>query len=109
MATRTGRRQQAIIVLLLLFCIWAYREFLSGSASSGPDRRHKNDLTGLVSSKPPMRSKHLVVATLKGDDTSWIQKRLKPEWGTSIYVANDRRAKLTVPINKGREAMIYLT
>ena len=53
-------------------------------------------------------TKHLVVATLEGDDTSWIQKRLLG-WGTSIYVADNPAAALTVPTNKGREAQVYLT
>lgn len=50
----------------------------------------------------------IVVASLSDDDTSWLEKEL-PGWGRSVYVVNDKTAKLTVPINKGREAMVYLT
>ncbi|RYP72215.1 hypothetical protein DL771_004345 [Monosporascus sp. 5C6A] len=50
----------------------------------------------------------LVVASTKKEDTSWIQKYL-PDWYTHIYVADDPDASLTVPKNKGREAMVYLT
>ena len=50
----------------------------------------------------------LVVASLEREDTSWIPQYL-PDWKTYIYVADDPRAPFTVPKNKGREAMVYLT
>lgn len=52
--------------------------------------------------------KELVVASLKEEDTLWIGELL-PDWRTNIYVVNDPSAPLTVPKNKGREAMVYLT
>ena len=52
--------------------------------------------------------KEIVVASQSDDDTSWLEKELQG-WGRSIYIVNDKTAKLTVPINKGREAMVYLT
>ncbi|EEP81655.1 conserved hypothetical protein [Uncinocarpus reesii 1704] len=51
---------------------------------------------------------HLVVASLRSDNTTWLVEHL-PEWHTNIYVADDPEARLTVPLNKGREAMVYLT
>ncbi|KAI1151096.1 hypothetical protein F4825DRAFT_451866 [Nemania diffusa] len=50
----------------------------------------------------------LVVASVKAENTSWIPALL-PDWHTNIYVADDPSAPLTVPKNKGREAMVYLT
>jgi hypothetical protein len=52
--------------------------------------------------------KRLVVASLKDDDTTWLQRRL-PDWDVARYIVDDPQAKLTVPVNKGREAMVYLT
>ena len=52
--------------------------------------------------------KELVVASLKEGDTLWIGEFF-PDWRTNIYVVNDPSAPLTVPKNKGREAMVYLT
>ena len=52
--------------------------------------------------------KELVVASLVGDDISWLDE-LFSDWKTNIYVVNDPNAPLTVPKNKGREAMAYLT
>ena len=52
--------------------------------------------------------KELVVASLVGDDISWLDEPFS-DWKTNIYVVNDPNASLTVPKNKGREAMVYLT
>lgn len=49
-----------------------------------------------------------VVASMKRDDTSWFKKYI-PRWKANIYIVDDSRASLTVPQNKGREAMVYLT
>ncbi|TVY32702.1 hypothetical protein LOCC1_G008776 [Lachnellula occidentalis] len=53
-------------------------------------------------------SKTFVVASLEKDDVSWLHKYL-PEWHISRYVADNASANLTVPKNKGQEAMVYLT
>lgn len=49
-----------------------------------------------------------VVASLKEQDTSWYTKYF-PEWKFNIYIVDDPAAPLTVPQNKGHEAMVYLT
>ncbi|KAI0521710.1 hypothetical protein F5B22DRAFT_595940 [Xylaria bambusicola] len=59
----------------------------------------------------PSKSDHhleLVVASVKAEDTTWFHTYL-PSWHKNIYVADDPLAPLTVPRNKGREAMVYLT
>lgn len=50
----------------------------------------------------------LVVARLKQEDTSWLEQYF-PHWRKSIYTVDDPEAPLTVPTNKGRESMVYLT
>lgn len=52
--------------------------------------------------------KDMVVASMKEDDTFWLFEQF-PAWHKSIYVADDSQAELTVPLNKGRESMVYLT
>ncbi|KAI0975907.1 hypothetical protein F4678DRAFT_418979 [Xylaria arbuscula] len=54
------------------------------------------------------RELELVVASIKAENTSWFHAHL-PSWHKNIYVADDPNAALTVPKNKGREAMVYLT
>ncbi|EEA22338.1 hypothetical protein TMatcc_008222 [Talaromyces marneffei ATCC 18224] len=50
----------------------------------------------------------LVVASLKQQHTSWYSTYF-PDWKSNIYVVDDPGASLTVPLNKGNEAMVYLT
>ncbi|KAF2729848.1 hypothetical protein EJ04DRAFT_537609 [Polyplosphaeria fusca] len=45
---------------------------------------------------------------MKGDDTSWLDQHFA-SWKKNIYTVNDPSAPLTVPKNKGREAMPFLT
>ncbi|KAF7713984.1 Uncharacterized protein PECH_006158 [Penicillium ucsense] len=52
--------------------------------------------------------KEMVVASMKGDDTSWLAEYFY-DWSRKIYVVNDKTAPLTVAVNKGRESMVYLT
>ncbi|KAJ4317765.1 hypothetical protein N0V94_004763 [Neodidymelliopsis sp. IMI 364377] len=54
------------------------------------------------------RSTAVVVASQASEDASWIAKSF-PEWEQNIYRVDDASAKLTVPKNKGRESMVYLT
>lgn len=53
-------------------------------------------------------SVELVVASLSTENTSWIAEQL-PDWDARIYHVDDASAALTVPLNKGKEAMVYLT
>lgn len=69
---------------------------LPGKASTAIDPIHKRP------------DRELVVAKRKDEDTKWIGKYL-PDWSSSIYVVDDSKADLTVPGNKGRETMVYLT
>jgi hypothetical protein len=50
----------------------------------------------------------MVVASQKGEDTTWLQTAFL-EWEKNVYITNDPTAELTVPANKGRESMVYLT
>jgi hypothetical protein len=50
----------------------------------------------------------LVVATQKKDNVTWLSDYLL-DWHKSIYVVDDKHAPLTVDVNKGREANVFLT
>lgn len=49
----------------------------------------------------------LVLAAMWKSNMSWVHQNL-PKWHANIYRA-DAEAALTVPMNKGNEAMVYLT
>ncbi|TVY81383.1 hypothetical protein LSUE1_G005564 [Lachnellula suecica] len=53
-------------------------------------------------------SKTFVVASVGKDDTSWIRQNFA-DWQVARYIVDDEAADLTVPANKGQEAMAYLT
>lgn len=50
----------------------------------------------------------LVVASMRKENVTWLHEYL-PDWKKSIYVVDDPTAEFTVPLNKGREAMVFLT
>ncbi|KAJ5161945.1 hypothetical protein N7492_007337 [Penicillium capsulatum] len=70
-------------------------------------------LHGLGATKPSTlgpRKNELVLATMLDSEMSWVQENL-PEWRANIYRVDalPEEASLTVPTNKGREAMPFLT
>lgn len=55
--------------------------------------------------------KIIVMASLESQDTSWVAEKL-PDWQRAIYIVDPSESssyELTTPVNKGREAMAYLT
>ena len=50
----------------------------------------------------------MVVASMTKENTTWLYDYLL-DWKKNIYVVDDPTAALTVPMNKGREAMVFLT
>ncbi|KAJ5958034.1 uncharacterized protein N7479_005184 [Penicillium vulpinum] len=54
--------------------------------------------------------KELVLAAMQASNMSWVEEHL-PEWRVNIYRADAKHGDggLTVPVNKGNEAMVYLT
>ncbi|KAL1862878.1 hypothetical protein VTK73DRAFT_6588 [Phialemonium thermophilum] len=57
---------------------------------------------------PSQLSVEIVVASTKRENTSWVHEYL-PDWSHKVYVVDDPNHPLTVPLNKGREAMVFLT
>lgn len=58
-------------------------------------------------SPEPTPAKELVFAAMEASNMSWVDENLS-DWTANIYRA-DAGQGLTVPINKGNEAMVYLT
>lgn len=50
----------------------------------------------------------IVIASMKKENVTWLHDYL-PDWKKNIYVVDDPGAELSVPTNKGREAMVFLT
>lgn len=54
--------------------------------------------------------KELVLAAMQASNMSWVEEHLS-DWQVNIYRADAKHddVGLTVPVNKGNEAMVYLT
>jgi hypothetical protein len=50
----------------------------------------------------------VVVASQSSENATWLEEYF-PEWEKNIYRVDDANAPLSVPKNKGRESMVYLT
>jgi hypothetical protein len=50
----------------------------------------------------------VVVASQASENATWLTEHF-PKWEHNIYRVDDTSAPLTVPKNKGRESMVYLT
>ncbi len=86
------------IVVLSLIYLFSNLDSRRGLYTTSNDEEH-----------PTVQRKNaLAVASLKGDDISWLETIL-PEWEKNIYVVDDANATLSVAKNKGRESMVYLT
>lgn len=57
--------------------------------------------------KPAPERIMLVVASQTTDNTTWLDGSF-PSWEKSVYLT-DAPSNLSVPVNKGRESMVYLT
>ena len=69
--------------------------------------RHTHEFWPYVVS-PVYRDKELVFAATSSSDMDWVGEELGL-WPANIYRSDDNTAPLTVPANKGNEAMVYLT
>ena len=110
-----------VIALLLSYQLVLNRESLSSVSrwavgkglAPGIDHAESNPETGTtdqqLESHPP-REKELVLAAMSYSNMSWVQENV-PQWHTNIYRADvpPGKADLTVPVNKGNEAMVFLT
>ncbi|KAI9673172.1 MAG: hypothetical protein M1817_003034 [Caeruleum heppii] len=104
-----------VLTLWIVYVVWRWREGASESRKLSSPLDDLADLppSSASTSAPfpasdPAPSAHLVIASLRGDDTSWLDHHLS-DYSRSLYVADDPTAALTVSRNKGRESMVYLT
>ncbi|KAJ5148483.1 hypothetical protein N7448_000061 [Penicillium atrosanguineum] len=113
------RRNRIKSILLTIFIVLAIYFIFFAHPESSHKPSTKTDYAQLHKATPtpkadeqarPVIRKHkeMIVASMKSDDTSWFTEYF-PDWSRSIYVVDDKTAPLTVPYNKGRESMVYLT
>lgn len=95
----TRRHRLLVFTLLgLSLTLLSYRVLVS---------RYRRQLRSYVM-KPVYKDKELVFAATSMSDMSWVVDEL-PTWSANIYRTDSEDAVLPVPVNKGNEAMAYLT
>jgi hypothetical protein len=108
MATWRGRQRTNLLVFV---CCAAFLFIFYGDVLFPTGRRQTPSIH--VSSDEPAEvlgedSVELVVASMTKENVTWLNNYLT-HWKKSIYVVDDPKSALTVPVNKGREAMVFLT
>ncbi|OTB08003.1 hypothetical protein M426DRAFT_52592 [Hypoxylon sp. CI-4A] len=102
MLTCRGLRQRAALLSAWVFFVLCI--FFIQRAVNQP-----RELTSRLKTIPPNnRETEIVVASTSKEDPSWVFAHFM-HWSPQVYVTDDPTASLTIPRNKGHEAMVYLT
>jgi len=108
----TVSRRYRRIITICVSCAAVFfltHHIYSGQAGGSERRRPVSNVYSPRRPKTaPREEKELVVASLAGDDVSWLDEFFDT-WVKNVYVVNNASAALTVAVNKGREAMPFLT
>ena len=116
-AMYSGNQRFVKLLYLSAVCAFAfvliYRTSISWPDLAGslqpdwPPVGHGHDPEPEAIEEPTPERVMLVVASQTTDDTTWLEGSF-PSWEKSVYLT-DAPSDLSVPMNKGRESMVYLT
>jgi hypothetical protein len=125
----TARNAVIFVNILVLTALFLHLKFelLDKTASAGgpaglthlPDELYDEQQTNESSPNPkekPLKANGstktrrtaVVVASQRSENVTWLNEFF-PQWEKNIYRVDDPNVPLTVPKNKGRESMVYLT
>jgi hypothetical protein len=113
----TPRTALVALLLLLLFAILFHLKTELWNPINGHDYFVEEDLQindpanerqVPTAHAPAKRRTAVVVASQRTENATWLSTYF-PDWEKNIYAVDDPTAELTVPKNKGRESMVYLT
>ncbi|KAF2493232.1 hypothetical protein BU16DRAFT_74337 [Lophium mytilinum] len=107
-----GRIYRRPLVAILIFLVFVYYKLSTGFAVSPHGVFPRPRFTpGVSKSADHEYTRTLVIARTSSEDVSWIEKELgsSPSFQTAIYTVDAPIPPFTVPKNKGREVMPYLT
>ncbi len=98
-AWRTRQRFKYVVFAVFVFILFVlFRDAAWQSTDADLNRRHAHTDNDV----------EMVVASMKRENLTWLDDYLL-DWKKNIYVVDDPTAPLTVAVNKGREAMVFLT
>ena len=112
----TPRTALIALLLWLLFAILFHLKAELWDPINGPDYFVEDiEVTDLTNEwqaptvhTPAKRRTAVVVASQRTENATWLSTYF-PDWEKNVYAVDDPTAELTVPKNKGRESMVYLT
>ena len=110
------RKSQLVNIIVVLVCALFLLALYRGRlfpASSSRSSSHRAPKRPAAPPPPPAEPPNeydieLVVASTTKDNVTWLDDYLL-DWKKSIYVVDDPLSPLTVEVNKGREANVFLT
>jgi hypothetical protein len=97
----------AFVLLSLVACVtWLSRSILVGKLS--PHLGGHDEYGSTYTFKGSLaEDKIVVIAKIKSENTTWVEELV--DWQHAIYHMDDPTSILHPPVNRGREAMAYLT
>ncbi|KAK6383034.1 hypothetical protein LTS17_003704 [Exophiala oligosperma] len=99
-------RFYVVAVILFLFFL---SFFLDTDSELNLPLAFRQNPQAWIYSGPEAEDKAVIIAKIQSDDVSWVFEHL-PDWKQAIYYMTEpTEGKLHPPLNKGREAMAYLT
>ena len=101
MAPPARQRFNFIVFCVCAALLWLF--FFGDLRAEGPDFRNDN-----LQVAPGPDETEMIVASTTSENLTWLGYHLQ-DWKKNIYVVDDPLAPLTVPQNKGRESMVFLT
>lgn len=104
--SKTGRRSQTYIGIITLVILFILERWYLHWTGQSPLRTYR-----AISSDSRDIPITVVVAAVKKDNLTLLEQESGLRLGDEqvIYIADDPTAKYTVPMNKGNEAMVYLS
>jgi hypothetical protein len=100
---RSSRSAKFLIPTLVLYILYRWKYYNTKTIPY--------DLSDQEKARPYSHiSKALVIAATTSSNLSWVEPAiLNTNWRPSIYITDSPNAQLIVPVNRGNEAMVYLT
>ncbi|XWW97544.1 hypothetical protein V2A60_005528 [Cordyceps javanica] len=113
MILRRGQNRWLVVCasFVAAFLLFAYYDRDGASNPLLTSTARGSTATALSNAQPQHSGEadlEFIVATTKQENVTWLGDYLL-DWPKNIYVVDDRKAALTVPQNKGHEAMVFLT
>lgn len=96
-----------LVICVIVFLFW--NEALSVPEWNPDGRSSRKEFPSDEIPEPGQEDITFVVASQIQDNTTWLAHAF-PTWEKAIFLTDgDAPSRLSVPANKGRESMVYLT